>query len=126
MIIIAIYLCIFSRTYNLITVQLELPLEEIYHLLFVSGSALVSRVTLVTGVGFLHLIARYKMSKKRSTRRQTAQDIDETYLSSTATVYDGAKFVSNPNRFYGRIGEDFEQWIKEFERCARASHWLTV
>ena len=27
------------------------------------------------------------------------------------------------NRCYGRIGEDFEQWIKEFERCARAHHW---
>ena len=46
MIIIAIYIYIFSRTYNIITVQLELPLEEIYHLLFVSGSALVNCVTL--------------------------------------------------------------------------------
>ena len=45
MIIIVIYICIFSRTYSLITVQLELPLEEIYHLLFASGSALVNRVT---------------------------------------------------------------------------------
>ena len=35
---------IFSRTYNHITVRLELVLE-IYHLLFVSGSALVNRVT---------------------------------------------------------------------------------
>ena len=43
MIIIAIYLCIFSRTCNHITVQLEFVLE-IYHLLFVSASALVNCV----------------------------------------------------------------------------------
>ena len=48
MIIIAIYIYIISRTYSHITVQLELPLEEIYHLLFVSGSALVNRVTITT------------------------------------------------------------------------------
>ena len=41
----AIYIyTISSRTYNLITVQLKLALE-IYHLLFVSGSTLVNRVT---------------------------------------------------------------------------------
>ena len=34
-----------------------------------------------------------------------------------------ANFISNPNRFYGRVGEDFEKWVKEFERCARANHW---
>ena len=51
-------------------------------------------------------------------------DLDESFAVVTATASNNeAKFVSNPNRFYGRIGEDFEQWLREFERCARANHW---
>ena len=51
-IIIAIYIFKFSRTYTQITVQLEFVLE-MYYLLFVSGSALVNRVT-----NFMGLIPR--------------------------------------------------------------------
>ena len=87
MIIIAIYVLIFCHIYNDSSAQLELALE-IYHLLFVPGSALVCHVALVTRVGFLQLIARYKMSKKRNTRKQTPQDIDEICLSSAAAAYD--------------------------------------
>ena len=66
------------------------------------------------------------MAKRRNTKRQTALDLDESFLAATATATannNEAKFVSNPNRFYGKIGEDFEQWLREFERCARANHW---
>ena len=48
MITIANYIYIFSRTYSHITVQLESVLE-IFHLLFVSESALVNRVTIGSG-----------------------------------------------------------------------------
>ena len=64
------------------------------------------------------------MSRRRNTKRQTTLDLDESFAAVTATASNNeAKFVSNPNRFYGRIGEDFEQWLREFERCARANHW---
>ena len=64
------------------------------------------------------------MSSRRNTKRQTTQDLEENFRAATATAKnDGAKFVSNPDRFYGRIGEDFEQLLRELERCARASHW---
>ena len=64
------------------------------------------------------------MSRRRNTKSQTTLDLDESFAAVTATASNNeAKFVSNPNRFYGRIGEDFEQWMRELERCARANHW---
>ena len=35
----------------------------------------------------------------------------------------GVKSQVTPSKFYGEVGEDFESWIKTFERISRANRW---
>eukprot|EP00112_Aurelia_sp_Birch-Aquarium-sp1_P024200 Seg753.4 transcript_id=Seg753.4/GoldUCD/mRNA.D3Y31 product="hypothetical protein" protein_id=Seg753.4/GoldUCD/D3Y31 len=62
------------------------------------------------------------MAKRRSNRVRE-YELERDLAAIAPVALDAAKFVSNPNRFYGKMGDDFEKWLREFERCARANHW---
>ena len=37
--------------------------------------------------------------------------------------YDSGKSQVTPSKFYGEVGEDFESWIKTFDRISKANRW---
>ena len=54
------------------------------------------------------------MARRRSNRvREYELERDLATAAPVAPVAPAeAKFVSNPNKFYGRMGEGFEKWLR--------------